>query len=215
MLVVVCCLGLVAGCSQSSKEPEKPKIITNKIIQNQGSSVSANEMKKPEVVIPEPAKEKAVGGPSEALKKKIDQGKPPDMVSALEGKGKDTEIVELGSYDPKGKTDPFEPLFKQETAAQEKRKRTRTGPLTPLERVDLSQLKLVGVILASGGNTALIQEASGKGFVIKNGTKIGINSGKVIQILKDRIIVEEEVEDIYGNLKVQKREMTLQKPPGD
>ncbi|MEW5910029.1 MAG: pilus assembly protein PilP [Thermodesulfobacteriota bacterium] len=151
----------------------------------------------------------------EESKKKKDQEKPSDLASLPESEGKSAESPDPGSYDPKGKIDPFEPLFKQEATGQEKRRKARTGPLTPLERVDLSQLKLVGVILASSGNKALIQEASGKGFVINNGTKIGINSGKVIQILKDRIIVEEEVEDIYGNLKMQKREMTLQKPPGD
>jgi hypothetical protein len=65
--------------------------------------------------------------------------------------------------------------------------------------VDLSQLKLVGIIRASSGNRAMVEEASGRGYVIKKGTFIGINCGRVGQILKDRVIVDEPlllVEDV-------------------
>jgi hypothetical protein len=64
-------------------------------------------------------------------------------------------------------------------------------PHTPLQKVDLSQLKLSGIIRASSGHKAMVEEASGKGYVIEKGTFIGINCGRVAQILKDRIIVDE------------------------
>lgn len=88
-------------------------------------------------------------------------------------------------------------------------------PRTPIEKVDLSQLKLVGIIFASGGNKALVEDASGKGFVIKKGTSIGIKSGRVIKILKGRVVVEEEAESILGKTSLVKRELKLQKPPGE
>jgi type IV pilus assembly protein PilP len=78
--------------------------------------------------------------------------------------------------------------------------------------VDLSQIKLTGIIRASSGNKAMVEEASGKGYIIVKGTYIGIHSGRVIQILNDRVIVEEEVEDSLGNLTIQKRELKFQKP---
>jgi hypothetical protein len=72
-------------------------------------------------------------------------------------------------------------------------------PHTPLQKADLSQLKLTGIIRASSGNRAMVEEASGRGYVIEKGAFIGINCGRVAQILKDRIIVDEPllpVEDV-------------------
>jgi type IV pilus assembly protein PilP len=119
-------------------------------------------------------------------------------------------------YDPNGKIDPFEPLFKEEkvVAARQLKRKKRT-PRTPLEHIELGQLKLVGIILAKSGNRALVEEASGKGYVIKEGTYIGTNGGKIVSIQKEIVTVEEELEDIYGKLIVHKRELKLPKPPGE
>jgi len=118
-------------------------------------------------------------------------------------------------YDPTGKIDPFKPLFQDKPVAIRKKKRKKRLPQTPLERIDLSQLKLVGIILASSGNRALVEEASGKGYVIKKGTYIGINSGKVVKIKKKKVIVEEEFEDVFGKIITRQREIKLPKPPGE
>jgi type IV pilus assembly protein PilP len=119
-------------------------------------------------------------------------------------------------YDPQGKIDPFEPLFREkQTVALVKSKRKKRTPRTPLEKIDISQLKLVGIILASSGNRALVEESSGKGYVIKKGTYMGTNSGKVVKIEKDKVIVAEEYEDIRGNVTLRNKEIKLPKPPGE
>ena len=112
-------------------------------------------------------------------------------------------------------TDPFEPLFEGKhgrVAAKKKRAKRVSRARTPLETLDLSQLKLVGVMLSDKGNTALVEDATGKGYVIKEGTYIGMNAGKVVQILKDRFIVVEEIEDVHGKIIPQKRVIKLNKP---
>jgi len=76
-------------------------------------------------------------------------------------------------------------------------------------------LKLVGIIRAESGNRALVEEATGKGYIIKKGTYIGINAGRVSEILGDRVIVEEEDEDFSGAVTIRKRELKLQKPLGE
>ena len=127
-------------------------------------------------------------------------------------------VMVTGVYDPLGKTDPFVPLYKEEPTVkkeQKKKKKKKRLPLTPLEKVDLSQLKLVGIIRASSGNKALVEEATGKGYIIKKGTYIGIHAGRVIDILPDRIVVEEETETTLGTYELQKRELTIKKPPGE
>jgi type IV pilus assembly protein PilP len=121
-----------------------------------------------------------------------------------------------GYYNPEGKLDPFSPLFREKPVAIAVKKVKRpTKPLTPLEKVDLSQLKLVGIVIAPSGNKALVKEASGKGYIVKKGTYIGIHSGKIVEIKQDRVIVEEEVEDIYGKISATKKTLQLQKPSGE
>ncbi|MBT8364202.1 MAG: pilus assembly protein PilP [Deltaproteobacteria bacterium] len=118
-------------------------------------------------------------------------------------------------YDPTGKIDPFEPLFREKQSVVKKKRRKKRVPRTPLERIDLAQLKLVGIILAASGNRAMVEEASGKGYVIKRGTYIGTNAGKVVKIHKEIVTVEEEFEDVFGKVKTRKRELKLPKPPGE
>jgi type IV pilus assembly protein PilP len=106
--------------------------------------------------------------------------------------------------------DPFEP------ALRDKPRRTTlkrgSTPRTLLETLDTSQLKLVGVMLSAKGNKAIVEDASGKGHVIREGTYIGTNAAKVSQILKEMVIIEEKIEDAYGNIRTQKRILKLNKP---
>jgi len=118
------------------------------------------------------------------------------------------------AYDPTGKVDPFEPLLRDKPVAVKKQKRKKRIPQTPLERIELSQLKLVAIIVASSGNRALVEESTGKGYVIKTGTYIGTNAGKVVKINKNNVIVEEEFEDVFGKIKTRQRELKLPKPVG-
>ena len=120
-------------------------------------------------------------------------------------------------YNPRGKVDPFEPLFKQTTvvAKKPKQERKKRVPRTPLERIDLSQLKLVAIVRAKSGNRAMVEESSGKGYIIAKGTYIGTNAGKVTQIQGHKVIVSEEVEDVMGNVSIRKTELKLPKPPGE
>lgn len=124
-----------------------------------------------------------------------------------------------GTYDPEGRFDPFEPLFKEQPTVEEeppdKDKRKKRKPQTPLERVALSQLKVTAIIRSPSGNRALVEDASGKGYVVQKGTYIGLNAGQVIEIDKDRIVVEEEIESVMGELRIENSELKLQKPAGE
>lgn len=123
-----------------------------------------------------------------------------------------------GSYDPQDRFDPFEPLFKAQSAEQmavSKSTREKRAPQTPLERVALSQLKVTAIIRSASGNRALVEDATGKGYVVQRGTYIGLNAGRVTEIDKGRIVVEEEIENIMGGMTLQNAELKLQKPAGE
>lgn len=129
----------------------------------------------------------------------------------------------LVAYAPGDRVDPFEPLFREEperrqeeeAEAEEDAPEQPKRRLTPLERLDLSQLKLVGIIRAPSGDRALVEEASGKGYIITRGTYIGIHSGQVVEIQEDGVIVEEKHEDMYGDVNIRRRELKFQRPSGD
>jgi len=161
-------------------------------------------------------KTKALKPTRAAAKTKMEA--PEDKARAAGAKtAKGSKTVQIQKpYNPLGKVDPFEPLFKDRPEiTQVKRKLKKRTPRTPLEKIAISQLKLVGIVLAESGNKALVQEASGKGYIIKKGTYIGLNAGKVIDIQKDNVVIKEEVEDVLGKVIVRKKEIRLPKPPGE
>jgi type IV pilus assembly protein PilP len=122
-------------------------------------------------------------------------------------------------YDPTGKIDPFESPFQAQTEqvpVQEEKTKKRQVPVTPLQRISLGQLELVAVVIAPSGNKALVEDPSGKGYIVSRGTYIGQYYGRIKQILKDRIIIEEEVEDyVSRSMKTRTRELKLHKKVGD
>ena len=115
-------------------------------------------------------------------------------------------------YDPKGKVNPFEPLFK-ETPKDPSQKATYadtdTKDNSPLAKIDLSQLKLTGIVRATSGNKGLVREASGRGHIIVQGSRIGTHGGRVAEVLSDRIIIKERMKDVVGRIFFQDTEMKL------
>ena len=121
----------------------------------------------------------------------------------------------IPKYDPTGKPDPFAALFSKESTTGVSEDTEPKRPLTPLEKIDLSQLQLVAVLQAASGSRAMVEDATGKGYVLIPGTFVGLNSGVVTEILKDRVIVEEKTRDFLGRESTGKKELKLQKPFGD
>jgi len=116
-------------------------------------------------------------------------------------------------YIRKGRIDPFEPFLRKpepEVTAEAKAELNRRVPRTPLEKIDLAQLKLTGVLRAENKTRALVQEVSGKGYIVDEGTYIGNKGGQVSKILKDRIMVSEKALDVFGKITVLERELKLQ-----
>jgi type IV pilus assembly protein PilP len=115
-------------------------------------------------------------------------------------------------YNALGKIDPFIPLIQeksQETTPVVKKQPKRI--LTPLEKIELSQIRLVAVIIMKDRQIAMVEEASGKGYEVGIGTYIGKNQGKVFEIKQSSIVVKELVKDFKGRLKEHVQEIKLHK----
>ncbi len=130
-----------------------------------------------------------------------------EPVKVAEKKDSEKKEEQEYQYNPVGKPDPFKP-FIQLTPLREL---TRTTPLTPLQKYDISQLKLVAIISTPEGNVALVEDSAGRGYFIKRGTEIGKNDGKVTKILKDRVIIEELYQDVLGHAKKSEVSLFLHK----
>ena len=215
----ICFSFLLIGCDQKAEPPPKAKKITQKIIIADKEASKPQQPKKTETPKPGPIQETTEPLPKaspDVSKGKVDMTKERRVAPGITTTEKNEPPKISNLYNPEGKLDPFAPLIKEKPVnlAVKHRKVVRRKPLTPLEKLDLSQLKLVAILRAQSGNKALVEEDSGKGYVIKKGTYIGTHSGKVAEILSDRIIIEEEVEDIYGKISIHKKEIKL-KPPGE
>jgi type IV pilus assembly protein PilP len=168
-----------------------------------------------------PVVSKKIEVQSKAEPSKTNGKAPQESVAATAGQSViDDEATGMTAriYDPTKRINPFTPLYggkKSDVSIDKSKKRKKRIPQTPLERIGLDQLKLVAIIRASTGNRALVEDTVGKGYIIKNGTYIGLNSGMVTQINSDSVIVEEEVENLKGELVLQNTEIKLQKPAGE
>ena len=98
--------------------------------------------------------------------------------------------------------DPFRPATLRKKVTSRPREN-----LSPLERFELNQLKVVGVVWDVKEPRAMVEDTAGLGYTIKIGAPIGANEGVVKAIHRNEIVVEEFYDDVYGARK--KREVSM------
>ncbi len=130
--------------------------------------------------------------------------KVPDSDDPLGMPEKKAEVPSGPRYSSAGKRDPFQPL---PLRAQVKR-RPREN-LSPLERYDLGQLQLVGIVWDAKAPRAMVEDAAGLGYVVGVGTSIGPNDGKIKEIKRTEVVIEETYIDFYGARKNRQVSMKL------
>lgn len=101
-------------------------------------------------------------------------------------------------YVSRGKYDIFQPFIKSVVQQSQ----APSGPVscaTALECMDVGQLTLVAIIKRADKNyMAMAEDASGVGYPLWIGTKIGYKKGVVADIRDDRVIIREEGQDVRG-----------------
>ncbi len=213
-------LMVLAGCEKQSetKELKRASVIVSGTIlpppSRQAEKKSAPEPETPEQTLknqpPLPPKidvvamAQSTGIVTEAMAKKE------QVVSAVNSENADGVEMPV-KYDPQGRVDPFIPLLREKEVLtpdiDDKPKRI----LTPLEKLDLSQIKLVAVILMKNRQLAMVEETTGKGYEVRVGTYMGKNSGQVSKINQSSIVVTEYVRDYKGKRQAHFQEIKLHK----
>lgn len=108
-------------------------------------------------------------------------------------------------YISEGKRDPFQ-------AFDLAPKGLDNEDLPPLERYDLAQLKVSAILSDKiGGTVAIVEDATGKGFTVKIGSRIGNKNGTVVSIDDTQLNVLEKVTDFTGETKQDLRSIKIQK----
>jgi type IV pilus assembly protein PilP len=99
------------------------------------------------------------------------------------------------SYNPSGKTDPFRPLVEavkpQNIADKKESKKKEELSMFPLQRAETEKYRVVGIAGNRDHRVAIAEDAAKKFYPLLIGTHIGLYNGKVIEIMADRVIVEE------------------------
>jgi type IV pilus assembly protein PilP len=113
------------------------------------------------------------------------------------------EVMEGYTYDPKSRRDPFQSLtrlIKVDKTREE---------MPPLQRVQISDLKLLGIMWGGYGYYGLVRTPDGKGYTVKEGMHMGTNNGVITTITDKAIIVSEPSIDIMGNKSTKDVEILL------
>ncbi len=115
--------------------------------------------------------------------------------------------TESYSYNPAGKTDPFRPFIVVETAVKKPiDSKPASTSIYPLQRAEADSYKVVGIAGSEDGRVAIVEDIGKKFYPLSKGTRIGLHNGKVVEIMADRVIVEE-----YDNKKVKRVYLKLRK----
>ena len=96
------------------------------------------------------------------------------------------------NYRPTGRRDPFAPLISFEE------KKAKAGDRPPLERFNVSEFKLTGIVWGGFGYNAMLEGPDGKGYFVHVGTIIGPNRGVVKKITSNTMVVEEKFKSSTG-----------------
>ncbi len=116
-----------------------------------------------------------------------------EIDSALEGfVNPNTLELEEFVYDATGRRDPYLPFDFAPKSQLDMSK-------PPLERYTLGQLKVTAVLQDSdGGSTAIVEDATGRGYTVRAGTRMGNQNGVIVNIQEDGINVVETTIDFTG-----------------
>ncbi len=115
---------------------------------------------------------------------------PNPLVEVLEKK----EVVR-SYYNARGRRDPFQSVVNSQSLGKQAR---IFGSLPPLQRKDISDLKLIGIVWGSFGPRAIITTSSGKGYTVRIGTRIGLNRGVIKEITQNEVLIEETILNVFG-----------------
>lgn len=87
-------------------------------------------------------------------------------------------------------------------------KKAQKADRPPLERYNITEFKLTGIVWGGFGYNAMFEGPDGKGYFVRAGTIIGQNGGVIKKITKDSIVIEEKFKTSAGVM--QRKEIIVE-----
>ncbi|MFH1137075.1 MAG: pilus assembly protein PilP [Pseudomonadota bacterium] len=119
------------------------------------------------------------------------------------------------TYEPQSAYDPFMPIPEALDAGANPTNEESAEQLTPLQKMDLAQVRLVAIIIDDKNSRALVEDSTGMGYIIQVGTPMGTRGGKVASIMPDKIKVEEYSKNYLGEKTVEETYLEIPKDPNE
>ncbi len=113
--------------------------------------------------------------------------------------------VPVYTYYAAGRRDPFAPIIVAES---------KKGPALdrpPLERYNITDFKLSGIVWGGFGFNAILEGPDGKGYFVHAGTVVGPNRGVVKKITPTTLVVEEKYKTYTGETERRETVVELRK----
>jgi len=133
---------------------------------------------------------------------------PASPLAAQPGNGKPFEYV------LENRVDPFMPFITEKAASQSTEDMNEivdsNEALTGMQIFEPGQLSLVALVEKEGEKMAMVQDFTGKGYVITEGTKIG-KRGVVKAIVANKVLIEETAQTRAGKKIITHIDMVLKK----
>jgi type IV pilus assembly protein PilP len=114
-------------------------------------------------------------------------------------------------FDFSSKKDPFKPfmLVKAAPVQSSENARKLLRDSLPIHTLEVSQFRLIGVIINGRDSKAMVTDPAGKGYVLKVGMTVGNNNGKVVSISTEGVEVLEQFKDENGRVRKENIKLTL------
>jgi type IV pilus assembly protein PilP len=152
-----------------------------------------------------------------AVKNNGEGGQSPEttVVSPEEYSEKVKELVQFlkGETDPfvytrEGRSDPFMPFVSEKVV--QKDEEAEKEELTGMRAFEPGQLQLTAIIMTAAAPIAMVQDAVGIGYVLREGDELG-RSGVVNKISKNLVVIKQKYMNTAGDEKYRLVEMLLKK----
>jgi Tfp pilus assembly protein PilP len=118
-------------------------------------------------------------------------------------------------FNPEGRVDPFMPIEAILASQIGKVSSEEAIALPPLQKMELSQIKLVAIVEAGEMTRALVEDSTGTGYIIQVGTKMGTNDGEVSAVQSESVEVSEQYKNYLGEVKTRVQVLKLRLKEGE
>ncbi len=127
-----------------------------------------------------------------------------DLMHYLEGRAGDFV------YQREGRPDPFMPFIKDKVVQEVDVEVEEYGVLTGMQRFEPGQLTVVAIVQKRKGPIAMVQDSTGKGYLISPGEKLGRN-GVIEEITGNMILVKQQYKMSSGAVRHRVVKMLLKR----